>query len=62
MADGHRLENIEKLSYLGLGLTDVDEIWHSDAVRPFLSRPTVKISKKNKKKSMIAATTIQRCK
>ena len=33
---------LEKSPYLGRGFTDVDEIWHSDAVRPFLSRPTVK--------------------
>jgi len=42
MADGRHLGKIEKSPYLGRGLSDVDEIWHSDAVRPFLSRPTVK--------------------
>jgi len=34
MADGRHLGKIEKSSYLGDGLTDFDQIWRSDAVRP----------------------------
>ena len=35
MADGRHLgKKIEKSLYLGRGLTDFDEIWHDDAVRP----------------------------
>jgi len=35
-----------KITISRRGLTDVDKIWHSDAVRPFLSRPTVENTKK----------------
>jgi len=34
MADGRHLGKIEKSPYLGCGLTDFDQIWHGDAVRP----------------------------
>jgi len=34
------LEN-RKSQYLGCGLTDFDNIWHSDAVKTLLKRPTV---------------------
>jgi len=39
---------LKKTPYFGRGLTDVDKIWHSDAVRSFLSSPTVKSFKQLK--------------
>ena len=35
VADGRHLGKIEKLLYLSRGLSDFDEIWHADEVRPF---------------------------
>jgi len=32
MADGRHLRIMEKLPYLGSGLTDFDEVWHYDAI------------------------------
>jgi len=34
MADGRHLGEIEKLLYIGRSLSDFDEIWLGDAVRP----------------------------
>jgi len=34
MADGRHLGKIEKSPHLGRGLTDFDQIWHGNAVRP----------------------------
>jgi len=44
MANGRHLGKIKKMSYLGQGFTDFDQIWQVTQSDP-LNRPTVKILK-----------------
>jgi len=44
MADGCHVGKIEKLSYLGNGLTDLDQNWYGDAVLPSSAVRPLKIS------------------
>ena len=55
MADGRHLGKIEKSLYLSRGLTDFDEIWHTDGVRPSWPFRPLKISKFQKLRMAAAA-------
>ena len=58
MAGGRYLGKIKKSPYLGRGLTDFDEIWHSDVVRPsWPFRPSKNL--KFQKSKMVAATVLK---